>query len=359
MTPLQSAVNLPSFQLKTLNSDFMVEEIYLEPAYVPKKNAAYTYLFIKKENMTTFTLLQHLAGYFNCPLPDVSAAGLKDEFAVTRQAISLRIMISGKQIRQANKFFDDSDLTISIERLLGYGQEPIRPRLVHGNKFTVIIRQLAPDIAGNLANNLNSDRFFQFINYYDEQRFGLPNSIHNTYRIGQALLTGDWVTAYDQYLQSGIDAGEVAQVKEALRQSGSHQLALTNSAAGKLNFFVSSYNSYVWNYRLKQLIEQQFNAIQVEFPYLGQIALPVDQTVPIPPRLSLEVEKINWSSGAIYQDIKTRPVFITVPVFIMDQLADTLHPGRQAVTISFCLPTGCYATMLVKQLLLLAAIHSD
>ncbi|MCB0223116.1 MAG: tRNA pseudouridine(13) synthase TruD [Anaerolineae bacterium] len=357
MTPIQSAVVLPPFQLKTLNSDFMVDEIYLEPHYVPKKNAAYTYLWVQKENMTTFTLLHHLADYFNCPRPDVSAAGLKDEFAVTRQAISLRAVVSNKQIRQANEFFAGSGLTIAIDRLLGYGQEPVRPRLLHGNKFTIIIRQLAPEIAGNLARNLDSDRFFQFINYYDEQRFGLPGSIHNTYLIGQALLAGDWAAAYHHYLQSGIDAGEIAQAVAALHQSGSHQTALSTSAAGKLNFFVSSYNSYVWNSRLKQIIEQQFNAVQVELPYLGPLALPIDQTVPMLPRLSIDVEKIKWPSGAPYRTIKTRPVFITVPVFILDQFADELHPGDQAVTVSFYLPTGCYATMLIKQLILLTAIR--
>ncbi|MCB0163277.1 MAG: tRNA pseudouridine(13) synthase TruD [Anaerolineae bacterium] len=359
MTPIQNPVDLPPFQLKTLNSDFMVDEIFLEPDYVSKKNATYTYLSVSKEDITTFNLLQHLAGYFKCPPSDVSAAGLKDEFAVTRQAISLRVIISNKQVKQANEHFKNNNLKITIDRLLGYGHEPIRPRLLHGNKFTITIRQLSPELAGNLANNLSRNRFFHFINYYDEQRFGLPHSIHNTHRIGQALLAGDWATAYDQYLQSGIDAIEAAQTKEALRQSGSHQIALTNSAAGKLNFFVSSYNSYVWNNALKQLIEQQPNAIQVELPHLGTIALPVDQTVPIPPSLSVEVEKTNWSSSVNYRDTKTRPVFIPVSVFMKNQSADALHPGHQAVTISFYLLTGCYATMLVKQLLLMTAIRSE
>lgn len=356
MTPIQSVVNLPTFQLKTLNSDFMVEERYLKPHYVSKKNAAYTYLWVQKESMTTFILLQHLASYFNCSQQDVSAAGLKDEFAVTRQAISLRAIISNKQIRQANKYFDDSGLTISIERLLGFGQTPIQPRLLHGNEFTVIIRQLAPEIAGNLARSLDSDRFFQFINYYDEQRFGLPGSIHNTYLIGQALLAGDWAAAYHQYLQSGIDANEIASAKSALNQSGSYQTALLKSAANKLSFFVSSYNSHLWNKRLKTVIEQGVNAVQVEFPYLGSIALPIDQTAPILPRLSIEVEKTNWTTGTNYRTTKTRPVVIPVPVFILDQFADEMHPGYQAVSVSFYLPTGCYATMLIKQLLLMAVL---
>jgi tRNA(Glu) U13 pseudouridine synthase TruD len=69
--------------------------------------------------------------------------------------------------------------------------------------------------------------------------------------------------------------------------------------------------------------------------------------------LSIEVEQKNWQTGANFRKVKNRPVVMNVPVYLLDKVNDKLHRnGKQAITITFCLPTGCYATMLVKQLLL-------
>ena len=185
----------------------------------------------------------------------------------------------------------------------------------------------------------------------------MPDSIHNTAQIGKALLADDWATAYHEYLKSGIDALEIAQAEAALIQRSSHTEAMTQVAASKLGFFVSSYNSRLWNEALKQTIDQQGDVIHVDFPYLGQISLPVDPTTPLPSMLAVEVEKKDWQTGTANPRLKKRPVVITVPVFLIDISEDSMHTGSyQAVTVAFYLPTGCYATMLVKQLLLSATL---
>lgn len=360
MLSQKNIVTLPNFKLKLLNSDFIVDEVYLEPLYTVKGEATHTYLFVQKENITTFTLLQHLAEYFNLSEQAVSASGLKDEYAVTRQAISLGSIITEQNIQEANDFFAKSDLAISIVRLLGYGQEPMNPRQLHGNKFTITLRQLTPKIANNLADKLQANRFFQFINYYDEQRFGLPDSIHNTALIGQALLADDWATAYYEYVKSGINALEVTRAETTLAQYDSYQETMTKIVPRKLNFFISSYNSRLWNDCLTQKIAQLTDTVQVDLPHLGQISLPADYSAPLSSVLSIEVEKKDWQTGRNYHTIKTRPVIITVPVFVIDKSDDRLHSGQyQAVTVTFYLPTGCYATMLAKQLLLSTVIQLD
>ncbi|MCB0213186.1 MAG: tRNA pseudouridine(13) synthase TruD [Anaerolineae bacterium] len=359
MSLKKSSITLPTFKLKALNSDFVVDEVYLEPSYTSTDKATHTYLFIQKENITTFSLLHHLARYFNLPEKDVSASGLKDEYAITRQAISLQAIITEAEIEQANDFFANSGLQILIIRIIGYGHEPMHPRYLHGNKFTLTLRQLSPEIANKLIDYLKSNKFFQFINYYDEQRFGLPDSIHNTAQIGKALLADDWATAYHEYLKSGINALEIAQTEAALIHYGSHHEAMAQAAASKLSFFISSYNSRVWNDSLKQNIDQLADVLHVDFPYLGQISLPNEPTAPLPSLLAVNVEKKNWQTGSTYQSKKTRPVVITVPVFFIDSFDDTLHTGDyKAVTVAFYLPTGCYATMMVKQLLLSVSIFT-
>lgn len=346
---------LPQFQIKATNSDFVVNEIYLDPELASKEAAEYTYVFIEKENLTTFALLEHVARYFRLKLSDVSASGLKDEQAVTRQLISIRAVISQEQVEQANQEFLNEGLTLSIQRMIGYGQKPVSPRKLHGNKFVITIRNLNEEVAEGLEELLRNNRYFSFINYYDEQRFGLPDSIHNTPLIGKALLENDWSKGYHEYLKSGIEQVEIAHAKSAFAKHQSYQKAMLSVARAKLSFFVSSYNSFLWNNRLKEEILQRKDALKVTFPFIGPIALPRTEAVSIPFLLSIKVRKKDWQTEASYDSNKTRPTVITVPVYLLGISVDELNnDGKQAAAITFCLPTGCYATMLVKQLLLAA-----
>jgi tRNA pseudouridine13 synthase len=354
MTTQPKLLTLPQFKLKMVNADFVVDEVYLEPRLTDRAEASHTYLWVEKENITTFALQQTLAGYFGLPVADVAAAGLKDEEAITRQIISLRTIISDEQIRAANAHWPDHGLKVTIRQCLGYGQQPVYPRLLHGNKFTVAVRNLAADVAETLAAYVGANHYFSFINYYDEQRFGPPGSLHNTHKIGQYLLANAWEEAYRAYLESGNDCQELERVQAVYDQSRSYEEALRAIMPAKLNFFISAYNSLIWNNRLSQELLRSGPAVQVELPYLGRLALPAGPTTSAPTSLSVPVEKRDWQSGQNRPTLKTRPVIINTPVYLLEKSDDTYHPSRQALHLSFYLPTGCYATMLIKQLLLIA-----
>ncbi|HMR65671.1 MAG TPA: tRNA pseudouridine(13) synthase TruD [Anaerolineae bacterium] len=352
-SPVQRLVSIPAFALKTVNADFVVEEIYLSPRLTPQEIATQTYLWIAKEDLTTFELLRLLAHSFHLNETQVSAAGLKDEQAISRQLVSVAKILAAADIDRANAEFARQNRIILIENILGYGLDPVAPQMLHGNKFTLTLRDLQPDLAQRLEGYLAANKFFSFINYYDEQRFGLPNSIHNTAQIGQALLANNWETAYREYLRSGIPNDEISRAEAALAETGSVEAALRTVAASRLGFFVAAHQSRLWNQSLNQTIAQLPETIQVDFPHVGSLTLPTQPTAPLPALLSIEVVKKDWRTGLTYPDVKTRPALITVPVYGLNRFADDLHPGhRQAITLAFCLPTGCYATMLIKQLVL-------
>ena len=353
MATEDNIVTLPNFKVKSVNSDFVVDEVYLKPHLTSIDDALQTYLYVQKENLTTFQLLQILADYFQMDAKDVSASGLKDEQAVTRQLVSIQAVISAEQVNLANNFFRREGLIISICDVIGYGQEPVYPRKLHGNKFSVTLRNVEGAVADKLAAYLVANKFFTLLNYYDEQRFGLPDSIHNTHHIGEQLLADNWPEAYQEYLKSGNEQAERERVKAAFDQTQSHYQALQAVMPSKLDFFISSYNSYLWNQKLNEEIRQSGDTLQVELPYIGVVSLPLDNHTTIPAMLSLAVEQKNWQTGENFARIKTRPAILNIPVYRVGQEADTLHLGnKQAVTVAFYLPTGCYATMLVKQLLL-------
>jgi tRNA pseudouridine13 synthase len=351
----QSLVSVPTFALKTVNADFVVEEIYLSPHLTAQERATHTYLWVAKEDLTTFELLRNLAHSLKADETQVLAAGLKDEQAVTRQLVSVAKILTAADIGRANAEFLHQGHIILIENIMGYGIDAVAPQMLHGNKFTITLRNLQPELAQRLESYLSDHKFFTFVNYYDEQRFGLPDSIHNTAQIGQALLAEDWETAYREYLRSGIPNDEIRRAEAALATTGSPEAALRTVAGSRLTFFVAAHQSRLWNQRLNQTIAQLPETLQVDFPYLGPLTLPTKPTAPLPPLLSIEVANKDWRTGVTCPDVKTRPAVITVPVYGVDRFVDDLHPGhRQALTLAFCLPTGCYATMLVKQLVLMA-----
>ncbi len=349
---MSNPITLPNFVMKHINADFLVDEIYLEPRLTPLDEASHTYLYVRKENLTTFQLLQIMADYFKLDVRNVEASGLKDEQAITCQIISIQAVISEAQVRLVNDFFKDKGVNISIQHLIGYGQQPVYPRKLHGNKFTVTLRNLEADVAQQVEAYLKANKFFSLINYYDEQRFGLPDAIHNTHHIGQHLLANEWQAAYQAYLKSSNEAAEMARVKATFAQSQSHLKALQTIMPAKMNFFVSSYNSFLWNQSLNKNIMALKESVQVDLPYLGQITLPRSNQTPLPTIHIITVEKKNWQSGENFQTVKQRPVVLNIPVYLLDKREDALFSNhKQALTIAFYLPTGCYATMLVKQLL--------
>ncbi len=353
MAKKHNLVTLPNFKMKFINSDFLVDEIYLQPRLTSKDKASHTYLYVEKENLTTFQLLQILADYFQIDVKEVSAAGLKDEQAVTRQIVSVRTIVLDERVKLANDFFRDEGLIVSICHMIGYGRQPVYPRRLHGNKFSITIRNVDEDVARKVEQRLNANNFFTLINYYDEQRFGLPDSIHNTHLIGQGLLVNNWQVAYREYLKSGNEPQELERVKAAFAGSQSYYEALQAIMPAKLNFFVASHNSFLWNKKLNEEIAQLGDAALVEFPYIGAISLPSRSKASVPAMLSIDVEQKNWQTGDNFPTVKQRPAVVNVSVYLLERGDDQLHgDGKQALTVAFYLPTGCYATMLVKQLLL-------
>jgi tRNA pseudouridine13 synthase len=245
-------------------------------------------------------------------------------------------------------------LVVAIRYLAGYGQEPVYARKLHGNKFSITIRNLDGAVAQQVAAYLQANQFLAFVNYYDEQRFGTPHSIHNTHLIGQHLLANEWSQAYEAYLESDNDPQETVQVAGTRAAGRSHYEALLAIMPSKLDFFISAYHSFLWNQKLNQIIARSGQTLQVELPYLGLLSFPATPALALPASLSIPVEKRNWQTGQNYPAVKDRPILINVPVHLLDTAADSHHPGRQALSLTFYLPTGCYATMLIKQLLLVS-----
>lgn len=72
--------------IKQRNDDFLVEEI---PLYQPCGSGEHIYLFVQKNGLSTQALVKLLAGHFGVRESAIGYAGLKDRHAITRQVISI------------------------------------------------------------------------------------------------------------------------------------------------------------------------------------------------------------------------------------------------------------------------------
>ncbi|MCA8991111.1 MAG: tRNA pseudouridine(13) synthase TruD [Planctomycetaceae bacterium] len=156
--------------------DFEVEEI---PAYLPSGEGEHRYLWIEKTNVAAEQLVRHIAQTLGIRRDDVGVAGLKDRQAVTRQWISV-------------PFAEEQDLEqLSTPNIRVLSESRHRNKLktghLKGNKFTLWLRDVSPDAESHLPQLVDFINANGVPNYFGDQRFGRDGE---TLELGMNLLKG-------------------------------------------------------------------------------------------------------------------------------------------------------------------------
>lgn len=176
--------------LKTEPHDFVVEEI---PAYQPCGDGEHLFLWIEKIGVPADQLGRHLADALHITPRDLGTAGLKDTHAVTRQFVSVP-----RSVEPRLKAIDTDNI-----RLLNATphQNKLRTGHLHGNRFSVLVREsvdrmptsgqseIRTGVGVHATNALAIAERVRRIgvpNYYGSQRFG---NKHSTLKLGLKLLT--------------------------------------------------------------------------------------------------------------------------------------------------------------------------
>ncbi len=143
--------------LKRAPEDFVVEEVCdLKPAV----EGEYDFYLLKKRNATTWDVLGDIARRIRCPIREIGWGGLKDKRAVTYQYISIK---GGpkKEIKGRN-------YTLTH---LGRLPFPMSRRHVLGNRFSIIVHtpRVYPETVLKERAHILMEK--GMVNYFDEQRF--------------------------------------------------------------------------------------------------------------------------------------------------------------------------------------------
>jgi tRNA pseudouridine13 synthase len=163
--------------IKSIPEDFEVEEI---PAYEPSGTGDFLYLWVEKRDMGAEFFVRDLAKRLGLAPGDIGTAGLKDRRAVTRQWVSVPATCS--------------DLIAAVDgegvRILTVNRHGNKLKTGHlrGNRFRILIREVDPEAAERVELILNRIRNEGLPNIYGAQRFGHDGE---TVLLGMSLLRNE------------------------------------------------------------------------------------------------------------------------------------------------------------------------
>ncbi|MBI2668251.1 tRNA pseudouridine(13) synthase TruD [Candidatus Woesearchaeota archaeon] len=338
------------YTIKQLPEDFLVREISTVQI---KPSGRYLYFRLQKRHRNTLDVIRELARIFHIKEKQIGFAGNKDKTAVTEQLCSISDI--GKE-RLSSITIKDVTLTI-----VGYGDEPISLGDLAGNEFEITVRNLDDlDTDGDIKPT------HYLPNYFDEQRFST-----NNISVGKNIIQKQFM-------------GAVAIINHPLsheylqRHPADYVGALKKIPLRLLRLYVNAYQSYLWNETLAAFLEKYGTAPKKITNSHGSLVF-VDDTekfkdLEIPligfttintiPEIQAIINTIVTKENITYSDFiikaipeisaegELRPAFVEVTDLKIGNLEDDdLHHGKKKIRVSFTLPKGSYATMLIKDLL--------
>lgn len=167
--PLQTADLPPTLgRIGPDPEDFIVEEV---PAYAPAGKGEHLYLWIEKRGVTTPEIEKRLSRALGIHSREVGYAGMKDKNAVTRQWFSALTKASGEGL----------ELGPGVQVLEAHRHEnKLRTGHLRGNRFIITLHGVEnPSAAEAIRARLVSQGL---ANYFGSQRFGFGGR-----NLGQAL----------------------------------------------------------------------------------------------------------------------------------------------------------------------------
>ena len=362
-------------KLRQRPEDFRVEELLDLPL---SEKGGYRIYRVEKRSVSAVDLLETLAAHSGIERKLLGYAGLKDRHALTVQHVSVP---QQHELRSRSP-----DISLSF---LGYSDRALCLGSHAGNRFSITARDLSPEDAAQAERRGLSA---SIPNYFDSQRFG---SLTDGF-IAEALIRKDYERAMRLFFaEQPSDAPGVRREKReilanwnrlaTLRLQGKNGYlvrvylkteswlqAYKRISPELRQLFVSAYQSYLWNECVKELLSPVPGLFEVpyragtlffiegtpelpeSFPTVSHKLVPQPHEEPIVHKI-LEREHLALADFDIRKTgnfFKTheRRVLLSARLRLSVAVDDELNPGRLAMTVSFTLPPGSYATIVLKHL---------
>jgi tRNA pseudouridine13 synthase len=319
--PNHQGGDLPRAWIKTKPEDWQVVEQY---AAEFSGQGEHAYLYVEKRGLSTPPVAQWLSDRLEVPLLDVGYAGMKDKHAVTRQWFSVRLPGNHPLPLAQDLNLDRGDEQITV--LASHQHHRKLRRGEHqANGFTIVLREVTPDLD---CRELQARIQAGFPNYFGPQRFGRCNladamtwlaqrrrrKISRRARGWHLSVLRSWV--FNRLLASRVEDGTWQTVLQG---------DLT-SAVGKDEVLVAT--GPLWGRGREPLSGE---ALQWQQRAMAEDASGMPMT------LGEVCEALEYAGV----DRGQRPLSVTPWDVECSQTGTT-------VTVSFCLPVGAYATVMLN-----------
>lgn len=383
-------------KLKQSPDDFQVEELTDVAAGPDGPHALYR---MDKAGWSTPDALAAIRRRWKIDLRRMSYGGLKDKHASTTQYLSI--------FQGPRRGLEHHSIKVTY---LGQVPRPYASEDIRANRFRLNLRDIAQAQRPEAEERLAALPALGVPNYFDDQRFGSVTGPGGEF-IGRLLVKGKFEEALKlaltgAYAHDNAAAraekealvrlwGDWARAKEELPRGHPRSLvdylrvhpADFKGAVARLRpelrgLYLSAYQSHLWNRMLARWVERHTTPEQVRplhfklgpLPYPLAMEEPARQaygslSIPLPSvrwkpaegdaRLPL-VEEVLAEDGITLRDMQVRGIrelFFSrgervarlLPEGLSHEWADDeRHPARLKLTLSFDLPRGAYATLIVK-----------
>lgn len=384
-------------KLKQSPEDFQVEEI---TEVIAARAGPFALYRLEKKGWTTPEAVQAIRRRWKLDARRVSYGGLKDRHAHTIQYFTV---YRGPQRRLTHH-------DVQVE-YLGQVTAPFTARDIRGNRFRLILRALDSAEKELALAALEEVRRDGLPNYFDDQRFGSLSPgggfvareiVRGQYQeaLRLALVApyahdraaqkrekrileecwGDWAACKER-----LPRGHARSLADYLaHHNGDYRGALERLRPELRGLYLSAYQSALWNrmlanwlestYRPGQLLrvllragpvpmhrnlhdEQRAALANLCLPLLSaRIALePADPVAPLVDAVlaeeGLEIAQLKLKGFRNLFFSKGQRAGMCAPIGLAAAAStDENHAGRDKLILSFELPRGCYATLLVKRI---------
>ncbi len=165
-----------NFHFRQSPDTFVVEEV---PLYTFSGEGEHLILKVRKKNLSTWQLLQHISEQAGVKIKDIGYAGLKDKNALTYQYVSIN-----KKYEESLKRLEHPQ--IKIMETTRHGNK-IRLGHLKGNRFFIRLKKVSPVDAKRIDEVLKIIEREGMPNYFGYQRFGIEG---DNWQAGKQIVEG-------------------------------------------------------------------------------------------------------------------------------------------------------------------------
>ncbi len=335
---LNSNVDMPSGILKAEPEDFLVEEI---ATYLPSGEGEHLYLWIEKRDVSALELMRRLSRNLGVSRNQIGMAGMKDRRAITRQWVSI----------PASKNVDfDADLRGNLDediKILDQKRHQNKLKTGHlkGNTFTIFVRKVSVEkqVMQAAVDRLNQSGI---PNFYGSQRFGNDNS---TLEMGRKFLLREEYIREKRMRRFALSAIQSAVFNQVLGQRieiGAFERALDGDIfaqvkdGGAKKCALESIEADTQRMQDKQCLPTGPMPGTKMTRALGEVGRMEDK--------AMKEVGIDWDDFLGLEKIArgTRRHLICQPLSPI-----TFIMRDEGIEFTFSLPSGCYATVALAQLI--------